>query len=88
VANINWNDPRAADPVAGQPGHFDHHNWIKESLKILEDRLKLVEAATAPLPTASDPNDELDLSGAANTDAKLMTLITYLDDHGTVIYGG
>lgn len=86
MASVNPNDPRAKAPVAGQPGHFDHHAWIKESLMLLETRLAAVEGITADLPT--DPvADKIDFSGATPTDAlgRLNILVAYLDDHGTVI---
>ena len=83
---VNPNDPRAKTPVAGQPGHFDHHAWIKESLMILEGRLAAVEGVTAELPT--DPaTDKIDFSSVSGTDAwaKVNVLVDYLDVHGTVI---
>lgn len=29
---MQWdrNDPRSASPKPGEPGHFDHHEWLKE----------------------------------------------------------
>ena len=86
MAAVNPNDPRAATPVAGQPGHFDHHEWIKESLMILEGRLAAVEGVTDEMPT--DPvADKIDFSSVTGTDAwaKVNVLVTYLDDHGMVI---
>lgn len=29
--------PEPADPVEGQPGHFEHSNWLKQSVKNLDD---------------------------------------------------
>jgi hypothetical protein len=86
MAAVNPNDPRAKTPVAGQPGHFDHHEWIKESLMLLEARLAQVEGVTAELPT--DPaTDRIDFSSVTPSDAlgRVNILVAYLDEHGTVI---
>jgi microcystin-dependent protein len=29
--------PEPADPVEGEPGHFDHSNWVKASVKALDE---------------------------------------------------
>lgn len=53
-------DPRAADPKPGEPGHFDHHAWLKmfaltayaelqasnKKIRELETKIKKLEAGS------------------------------------------
>lgn len=32
-------EPQAAGPVAGQPGHFAHHDWLGAAVAVLDERL-------------------------------------------------
>jgi len=32
-------DPKAAGPIAGQPGHFAHHDWLEGAVGVLDERL-------------------------------------------------
>lgn len=40
--------PEPADPVEGQPGHFEHTNWVKRALKALDQGLLRKPAAGVP----------------------------------------
>lgn len=43
--------PEPADPVEGQPGHFEHSNWLKASVKALDSGVvhKAGDTLTGPL---------------------------------------
>jgi hypothetical protein len=48
---MSWDpkDPRSKSPVAGEKGHFDHHEWVKEGLIELHMKIDLLAAAIARL---------------------------------------
>lgn len=48
-----WNpaDPRSADPVPGQPGHFDHHKWVKEFVLAANLEIAALKARVEELET-------------------------------------
>lgn len=40
--------PEPADPVEGEPGHFEHTNWVKRALKALDQGLLRKPAGSTP----------------------------------------
>ena len=45
MSDPNYIDPAPADPVPGQPGHLDHHIWLKESALALDSEVKTLNDA-------------------------------------------
>lgn len=59
--------PEPADPVEGQPGHFDHSNWVKASLKALDRALVPIGTIVAYSGSAALPTNWAICDGKNNT---------------------
>lgn len=71
--------PEPADPVEGQPGHFEHTNWVKRALKALDQGLLRKPAAGVPAgkvlgTTAPDTWGAVDLTAVGGVPAGAIVM--------------
>lgn len=71
--------PEPADPVEGQPGHFEHTNWVKRALKALDAGLLRKPSGSVPAgkvlaTTAPDTWSAVDPSAVGGVPAGVIVM--------------
>jgi microcystin-dependent protein len=71
--------PEPADPIEGQPGHFEHTNWVKRALKALDSGLLRKPSGSVPAgkvlaTTAPDTWSAVDPSAVGGVPAGVIVM--------------